>query len=228
MVSYGDVRNWQAEPLQPIGSGQLNTLCTTLVGFSDEVGDAGKTSRWHGDAATGATNASARDPHRHGGPDQRGRGHAHRDGRGCRHGQWAHARRDRGPKPLRTGTTCASRTTATCTTLAGFSFPSDQERAVWEGERNRIKAELADRVKEIIRRADDLDNDLKTAASRCLERGGVGNLGYDGLTEAALAGGDALHLSLLGTTPRRHGCGQRRMVGHPRRGRKAVDPEQPP
>ena len=54
MASYGDVRKWNAEWLHDT-VGRLNQRCTDLVGLSDGVADASKTSRWHGDAALAAS-----------------------------------------------------------------------------------------------------------------------------------------------------------------------------
>lgn len=195
MVSYGDVRKWHAEPLHQ-SVGQLNTLCTTLVGLSDEMSDAGKTTRWHGKAATGS--ATALQDIRTGVEDlisevaamRTAMGDAADSVSGLMHG-------------VAEAESLASRyylhieDNGTLRDQAAFTFPSEEARAAWEGDRQRLKAELTERVKEIIRRADDLDNDLNSVVSRCLGLGGVGNRGYDSLTEAARAGGEAGHLSML-------------------------------
>lgn len=194
MVSYGDVRRWRDQPLHE-SVGSLNTLCTTLVGLSDESSDAGKTYRWHGEAASAAAtnlrnlHVGLEDLVSEVAAMRTAMGQAADTVTGLRHG-------------IAEAESLASRyylgieDDGSLRDTASFSFPSERDKAAWEADRERIKAELADRVKEIIRRADDLDNDLSTVVSTCLERGGVGD-NVAGLTEAARAGGDAGGLSML-------------------------------
>lgn len=195
MVSYGDVRRWEAEPLHQSVS-CLNTMCTALIGFTDEVGDAGRTSRWHGEAAHGAGDTlrgirtGMEDLISEVATMRTALAEAADSVSGLMHGV-AEAESLASRYYLRIGDNGELHDTVR------FSFPSEQERAIWEGERNRIKAELAERVKEIVRRAEDLDDDLNAVVTRCLERGGVGAQDYAGFGEAGGVGGDAGHLSIL-------------------------------
>lgn len=194
MVSYGDVRRWQAEPLHE-SVGALNALCNTLIGLSDEAA-VDKTNRWHGEAASAAANslwgirvgledlvsevAAMRTAMAEAADSVSGLEHGVADAESLA-GRYCFRIEDNG----------------ILTDTAGGVAASEPEEVAWQREREPIRVELADRVKEIIRRAEDLDDDLFAVVSRCLERGGVGNRGQDNLTEAARAGGDAGHLSML-------------------------------
>ncbi|WP_172803291.1 alpha/beta hydrolase [Alloactinosynnema sp. L-07] len=67
-----------------------------------------------------------------------------------------------------------------------------------EGRRDRaqMKAELTDRVEQVVRRAEDIDSDLCHVLNKILD-GQVNAAGDGGLTAAASAGADAGHLSMI-------------------------------
>lgn len=199
MVAYGDVRKWDAELLHEL-VGLLNKRCTELVGLSNEVSDAGKTSRWHGEAADAANNnlnsvrGGLEDLVSEVAAMRTAMGQAADSVTGLLHGV-AEAEHLAGRYYLRIDDDGSLHDTA------DFTFPSEEQQNTWEHDRDRVKAELVDRVKEIIRRAEDVDSDLSAVMSRCLEAGGIGNPTHDSLTEAARAGGDAGHLSMLEPPP---------------------------
>nr|WP_198152057.1 alpha/beta hydrolase [Kibdelosporangium sp. MJ126-NF4] len=167
-----------------------------MVGLSDELGDTANTGRWHGQAAAAATEnlSGIRD----GLEDlvseiaamRTAMGQVADSVTGLRHG-------------IADAEALASRyylrieDNGALTGTTEFGFSSEDERKQWEQDRERVKAELAERVKEIIRRAEDIDNDLSTVMSKCLDPGGTGNRNQDSLTEAARAGADAGTLSML-------------------------------
>lgn len=199
MASYGDVRVWNPEWLHDT-VGRLNRRCTDLVGLSDEVADASRTNRWHGDAAVAAAQnlrhirAGLADLISEVAAMRTAMGEAADDVSALLHGV-AEAESLAGRYFLRIDDDGALIDTSR------LSFSSDEQHQAWEHDRDRIKAELADRIKEILRRAEDIDNDLNTVAARCLNAGGVGERRDGSFTEAARAGGDAGHLSMLEAPP---------------------------
>ncbi|MDQ3402211.1 MAG: alpha/beta hydrolase [Actinomycetota bacterium] len=75
--------------------------------------------------------------------------------------------------------------------------PTDEnQRAELARERERMKAELIDRVEQVLRRANDIDDDLSRVLRNILDGQVTGGPG-DSLTSAASAGAGAGHLSMI-------------------------------
>jgi uncharacterized protein YukE len=185
MLTYGDIRKWQPGPLDD-AVGQVNARCQELVGLADELAASGAPDSWGGqgaDAATAKRNQlSDRMEHAVAGiaAVRRALGEAadavtglqhavnEADGLATAHGFEiidAGGVADPGPPP---GT------------------PPDQVNAV-KAERETISAELVDRVKEILARAEVVDNDLADLMGKA-ERGEIGDNGATTLAAAADAG----------------------------------------
>jgi hypothetical protein len=199
MVGFGEIRQWRAEPLDSAERG-LKDRSDSLVGLADELTVAGQPigifGGWTGQAA---------------------------DAAGTRLGQL----RDRmehtiaAVNAVRTALiTAADGVTAVrhlvtetdnlaqaqafriddqgqITDLGGPPVPPDQAAAV-AAERARTRAELADRVREIVARAEEVDNEFADVLGRVLH-GGVDDGGATTLAAAAQAGAaqGSLHDRLL-------------------------------
>jgi hypothetical protein len=199
VIAYGDVRQWNAEWLHETVE-LLNRRCTDLVGLNDEVSGAGRTNRWHGEAALAArdnltsvggglaeliSEVSAM---------RVAMGEAADAVTGLLHGiaEAEEIARRHGFALAEDGTV---------RDLGGVCVADPTEQAGLDRDRERVQAELADRVRQILRRAEDIDHDLSSVVARCLQVGGVGDDRDDSLTEAARAGGDAGHLSMIEPPP---------------------------
>jgi hypothetical protein len=185
MVTYGDVRRWRPGPIND-AVGQVNTCCQKLIGLADELAAAGAPASWTGggaDAATGKRNqltdrleqavagiAAARRGLGEAADAVTGLQHAvlEADGLAKAHGFEiidAGGVADPGPPP---------------------DTPPDQVEAV-KAERQKINAELVDRVRQILDRAEVVDNELADLLGKA-ERGEFGNGGATTLAAAADAG----------------------------------------
>jgi hypothetical protein len=185
MASYGDVKRWQPGPLDD-AERQLKARSDTLVGIADELTAAGKPDDWHGLAADAAT---------------------------VKHNQITDGMEHivAGVNAARTalmaaadGVTGLRWLVAEVESLAqahGFSIdnsgsvidgglppgtPADQAAAVQQ-EREKIKADLVDRVKEVMTRADEIDHGLADVLGR-VARGEISDEGATTLAAAADAG----------------------------------------
>jgi hypothetical protein len=199
MVSFGDVRRWQAEPLDA-AERELKGRSDTLLGLADELARSGAPlgffGGWTGRAAEAAgvrldqvrdrmehtiaavnaartaliTAADGVTMLRHLVTEAEGLAQAH-----AFHLDDQGQVVDQGPPPA----------------------PPDQMDAV-AAERARIRAELLDRVREITAEAEDIDNELADVLGKVLH-GGINDGGATTLAAAAQAGAaqGSLHDQLL-------------------------------
>jgi predicted alpha/beta hydrolase family esterase len=198
MVTYGDVRRWQPGPIDD-AVGQLNARCQQLVGLSDELAAAGAPDSWSGQ---GAATATARRNELTTRMEQavagiaavrRGLGEAADAVTGLQHALTeadgiakannfqiddAGAVIDPGPSP---------------------DTPLDQLNAV-EAERQKVSDDVKDRVKQILARAEVVDNDLADLLGKA-ERGEIGDGGATTLAAAADAGAGQGGLADLAPPP---------------------------
>lgn len=196
MVNFGHVRRWRAEPLDTAEQG-LKTGSDRLVGLADELGAAATPAGWVGAGADAA--ASERD-------------------------RLAEAMEHvvAGVNAARTALMAASdqitglgHLVAEADALAaahGFTIdnsgevhdgglppgvPADQVPAVHQ-DRAQVRAELADRVRQIVARAEELDTTLAAVLDK-VAHGQITDGGAASLAEAAAAGAaqGSLHERLL-------------------------------
>ncbi len=185
MTSYGDVRRWQPGPLDDVER-QLKAHSEILSWFMDELSRSSNSDGWHGLAAEAAA---------------------------VKRAQLADdmERIVAGVSAARTALTVASDGAMGLTYLVseaeglgqahGFSIsdtgdvidhglpldiPAEQADAVRQ-ERERIKMELLDRVRQILTRSEEIDAALAEVLSR-IEHGEIHDGGATSLAEAAEAG----------------------------------------
>lgn len=196
MVGYGDARSWRPEPLDD-AERQLKRRSDTLLGLADELAGASTPEGWYGQAASAAAS-------RH-----------HRMADRMEHLVAAlHA--------ARTGLITAADEVITLRDLSieadglahahGFTIddtgavidrglppdvPAGQADAV-HVERQATRAELADRIRQILARAERIDHDLAELFGK-IERGEIDDGGATNLAMAARAGArqGSLHDALL-------------------------------
>lgn len=194
MVGYGDVRKWKPEPLD--GAEQrLKGLSDKLLGLSDEFTDMGTPAGWTGGAADAAGKrrttvadrmeqivagvAAARAGLMDGADAIEGLNHGVKEADGLAQANG-----------FKIGDDGAVNDVA-----PPQDVPEDQRDEV-QRERERIKAELVDRVEQILRRAGDIDNDLAGVLGK-VTNGEVDTKGVTDLASAAAAGDTAGQLSVL-------------------------------
>jgi hypothetical protein len=155
MANFGDVRKWDPEPLH-VSVGELNRRCDQLLGLADELDAASQPSGWVGDAAYAAAMESRRRTDKL--EEQvagvaavrRALGEAADAISALRH---AVAEID----GLAGANGFAIADTGAVIEHATVGQPRDLER---------VKAELVDRVEQVLRRAQDIDDDLTTVVNR--------------------------------------------------------------
>lgn len=198
MVGFGDVRKWKSHPLDGAES-RLKELSDKLLGLSDEFAEMATPAGWVGEAATAAQEkrvkvadrmeqivagvSAARSGLGNTADAIIGLNHGVReaDGLARAHG---FAIGDDG---------------AVNDVLPPQDVPEDQLDEV-KRERERIKAELVDRVEQLLRRAEDIDNDLAAVLGK-VSNDGIDTSGVTNLASAATAGEGAGQLSVLEPPP---------------------------
>jgi hypothetical protein len=186
MVSYGTARKWRQEPLDDAEQ-QLKARSDTLVGLADELAAAANPKEWHGASADRAAEELKRITDR--------MEHVLAEVNATRLGLMHAADRVTELKHFiadTDGLAQAQRFTITdggTIDDAGLSpdTPPDQAQAV-EQERARTKAELADRVTQVVRYADDIDATLIKILED-VEQDRISDGGATTLADAAKAGG---------------------------------------
>ena len=194
MVSYGAVRRWQPGPLDDTER-QLKRKSESLLRLNDDFTEMATPREWTGDAAT-----SARDAHRRltDGMEQLvalvsaarsaigdtadaliGLGHAVEEAEGLARAHGFGIGDDGAVNDV----------------VAPQAVPDDQVDDV-RRERQRVHAELVDRVEQILRRAADIDNDLADVLTK-ISDGRIGEGGATTLAAAAAAGARQSGLSVL-------------------------------
>lgn len=194
MVSFGDVRRWAPEPLDAAEQ-QLKDRAHKLLGLADELSDAGAPAGWTGggSAAAGRRRAGLADRMEHLVAGVTAARRALMEGAdavtGLRRGvtEADELARVRGFRIDRNG--------AVHDAEPPEDVPPDQAEDVAR-ERERIKAELADRVEQILRRAADIDEDLSSLLGR-VAAGDIDDGGATNLADAAEAGTGQGGLSVL-------------------------------
>jgi hypothetical protein len=194
MVAYGDVRKWQAGPLDTAVT-DLNKRCDELVGLSDELASSGAPAGWTGQ---GADSARAK---RNDFTDRMERLVA----------GVAAVRRGLGEaSDAVEALSHAVKETEEIAQRHHFAIGDDgsiADNAPTAAhdpkhvddhfrERERVKTELADRVEQAVRRANDIDGDL-TALLNKAEKGEVGDDNATTLQAAVDAGAKQGGLSTL-------------------------------
>ncbi|PRX47755.1 alpha/beta hydrolase family protein [Prauserella shujinwangii] len=193
MVAFGDVRRWRPEPLDEAEQ-QLKSRCERLLALADEFADMAIPESWTGPAADAAGARRTRLTDR-----------MERLVAGTSAARTALMNAADAVIGLRHAVTEA----VELASANGFALAEDgtvrdaaPPRAVPAGqvdevqrERQRLRAELVDRVEQIIRRADDIDSDLATVLDR-VANGDVGDGGATTLSAAAEAGATQVSLSI--------------------------------
>lgn len=194
MVSYGDVRKWRPGPLDGAEK-RLKALSDKLLGLSDEFADMGTPGGWSGEAAEAAGQKRTRvadrmetivagvSAARAGLQDASdaivGLNHGVQEADGLAKANGFDIGDDGGVKDVD----------------PPQDVPEDQADDV-RRERERIKAELVDRVEQILRRAADIDNDLSDVLGK-VANGEIDTSGATDLASAAATGDAAGQLSML-------------------------------
>ncbi|SHH00844.1 hypothetical protein SAMN05444320_11852 [Streptoalloteichus hindustanus] len=184
-MSYGDVRRWRDEPLDE-AERLLRARSDTLVGLADELTDMARPGDWHGEAADAARQRCARLA------DELE--HLVAGVNAARTGIMAAADGLTGLEHLVAEAEALARAhhftidhTGVVTDAAtATDIPADQAEEV-ERERERIRAELRDRVQRIIARAEEVDRDLNSVFEKVSD-GRVTDGGATTLLAAATAG----------------------------------------
>ncbi|WP_020669314.1 alpha/beta hydrolase [Amycolatopsis nigrescens] len=194
MVGYGDVRKWRPEPLDTAEQ-QLKGLGEQLLGLADEFTAMGTPAGWSGGSAETAKGTRTRvtDRMEH---VVAGVGAARS---GLMQGADAVAGLKRGVEEAdglakARGFTIGDDGSVT-DTAPPQNVPPEQADDVAR-ERTRTKDELVDRVEQILRRAQDIDNDLNGVFGRIMH-GEISDDGATDLASAAKAGASHGGLSVL-------------------------------
>jgi hypothetical protein len=185
MVSYGDARKWQPGPLDEAEQ-QLKSRSDTLVGLADELTAAAKPDGWHGKSADDASLVTRRITDK--------MEYIVAGVNIARSALMTAADRVTELKVLISeadGLATAHRFSISdggTIDDAGLApdTPPDQADAVTR-ERARTKAELADRVTQIVKYANDIDNTLAGTLTD-VEQGRITDGGATTLSDAAKAG----------------------------------------
>lgn len=185
MVNYGDARNWQPGPLDEVDR-LLKTRSDSLVGLADELSAATKPEGWHGTAADAAANKRNQIT-----DDME---HIVAAVNATRSAVMLASDRVVELKQLvLEAETLASahrfsidNTGAVVDGGAPPDTPPDQAEAV-KAERAKTQAELADRVRQIVNYANDIDGTLADMLDK-VAHNQIGDGGATSLTDAAAAG----------------------------------------
>lgn len=194
MASYGDVRRWRPGPLDDTEQ-QLKRKADSLLRLNDEFADMAAPREWTGDAASSARQEHGRITDRM--EEIVASVSAARSGVG-------------NAADAITGLGHAVEEAEELARAHGFAIGDDgavndvsppqdvPENQLDEvrRERERVQAELVDRVEQILRRADDIDNDLADVLSRVRDDE-IGDDGATTLAAAASAGAAQGGLSVL-------------------------------
>lgn len=194
MATYGDVRQWRPDPLDEAEQ-ELKRHSETLLGLSDEFAETGTPAEWTGDAADSAKAkhktiidrmehlvaevSAVRSAIGRTADTVIGLGHAVKEADGLADANGFAIGDDGSVKDVAPPQT----------------VPAGQEDEV-RRERERIRAELVDRVEQILRRANDIDSDLAGVLDK-VASGKIGDDGATTLAEAAAAGQRQGVLSVL-------------------------------
>ncbi len=185
MVGYGDVRRWQPGPLDGAEQ-QLKARSDTLPWLADELSRASKPNGWHGLAADAAAVEQARLAD--------GMEHIVAGVAAARTALMAASDGVTGLKNLVSEADGLAQAHGLSVSDAGEvmdpglppDVPAEQADAV-RLEREKIKAELLDRVQQILTRAAEIDDSLADVLGR-IERGEIHDGGATSLAAAAEAG----------------------------------------
>ncbi|ALG06506.1 alpha/beta hydrolase [Kibdelosporangium phytohabitans] len=186
MATLGDVRTWNAEPLNT-AVGELNRRYDQLMGLADELAAACQPSGWVGEAAYNAATSARKRTDR---LEEQVAGVA--------------AVR-RAPAESADAITALHHAVAEIDGLAranGLLVADDGALVsqTWAGrvhDLDRVKAELVDRIEQVLRRANAIDEDLTTVVNRARTSQTLDG-DADGLTGAAQAGTARGGLSVAG------------------------------
>ncbi|MGH3928067.1 MAG: hypothetical protein ACRDTT_35260, partial [Pseudonocardiaceae bacterium] len=185
MVRDGDVRHWRPGPLDDAEQ-QLKIRSDTLPWLVDELSRASEPDGWHGLAADAAAAKRAQLAD--------GMEHIIAGVSAARTALIAASDGVTGLKYLVSDTDGLAQAYGFSISDAGKvvdpglppDVPAEQADAVWQ-ERETIKAELLDRVWEILTRAEEIDNSLADVLGR-IERGEIHDGGASSLAAAAESG----------------------------------------
>lgn len=198
MVSYGDVRKWRPGPLDGAEK-RLKALSDKLLGLSDEFADMGTPGGWSGEAAEAAggkrTQVADRMEQIVAGVAAARAGLADAsDGIiGLNHGvQEADG--------LAKANGFEIGADGSVTDVAPPQDVPEEQADDVRRERERIKAELVDRVEQILRKATDIDNDLAGVLGK-IAGGEIDTSTATDLASAAATGDAAGQLSVLEPPP---------------------------
>lgn len=199
MITWGEVTRWNSQPLAEL-VGELNTRYNTLIGCADELRTTGKPPGWSGPAASAAATKAnqlgddAEELAAEGATLRRAAGDVSDAITGVLNGvheaqslaaaHGFHIGDDGsisgGPQPV-------------CT-------PDDPDGSAVSGDKQRIRTELQDRIHEVLRSAEDVDNDLCAVLDRILANHVIDTSTTDH-TSLAAAGDAGWALGSLTTPP---------------------------
>jgi hypothetical protein len=185
MASYGDIRTWQPAPLDD-DERQLRNRSDALLGLADELTSSAKPAGWHGPAADKAAEERSKITDR--------MEHLVAGVNAARSVLMTAADRVTELRYLvleadglaRAHQFAIDEHGTVADNGAPTDAPADQAAAI-QAERARVKAELVDRVTQIAKYANDIDNTLADMLDK-VATGQIGDGGASTLTDAAKAG----------------------------------------
>ncbi|WP_424183573.1 alpha/beta hydrolase [Actinokineospora sp. G85] len=195
MPTYGDIRKWQAGPLEATVSG-LNQRCDELVGLSDELSASGVPAGWTGEAADAAR--AERDRLQNSmellvaaaGAVRRGVAEASDAVEALKHSvAETDSIAERNHFIIRDDGSVVDNAPVTAHDPAHIDE--------YFRERQRVQQELVDRVEQAVRRGTDIDSDL-AGVLRAAEKGEINDGGATSLQDALNAGAGQGGLSTIG------------------------------
>ncbi|MFD9892819.1 alpha/beta hydrolase [Amycolatopsis sp. NPDC059027] len=191
MVTWGDVRRWEPGAVGEVADA-LGQRCTTLVGVNEDLHAVVKLDDWSGDAAVAARTR--------GGSLVSGLEQRVAEASAVRHAAHeAQVALDRITAYVRETDELAARNGLTIGTdgvivLVPHTGPLSPDVAAAQA---RVRAELADRVEQILRHAADVDADFAAVLLRAM-RGEITDQGVGTLAQAAEVGAGQGGLSVIG------------------------------
>lgn len=181
MITWADVRRWDAAALGSVAD-VLNDRCTSLLAADTDVEGLSRLDGWAGDAATAAQASATALATRL----ERLVAELSAVRRGAHEGQLAVERLG-----------ADVRETDDLAVHNGFTIDDSGEVSTGTGA---IRAELADRVEQILRQAADIDADLAALLARAAQ-GEITDQGATSLAQAAGAGAAQNGLTTIGPPP---------------------------
>jgi hypothetical protein len=193
MVTWVDVLRWDAGKVG-VAVDTLSTHCDTLTGLADEVTTSATPREWHGGAShAAASNLSRLTDDLEG--LVAGIGAVRRTGHDTESSVKALAQAITEAKGLAAAHDFVINDSGLVQSVS--PVPSGQLPPDIVAERDRVQAEVADRVEQILRRAEDIDNDLADVISRAI-LDSISEGDSATLAQAAAAGATQGGLSVLG------------------------------